>query len=481
MDIQVKSPYEVIFDLDCRDWSEVDWVIVKQRMNKYTIAAQYKKFAAQLEDISGCFESDERSSLSPNKNDDMIEVLEFYHKPTPAVPDGKMVVFVNDEIVLFEGKNPYKALPVIPCIPSTMGGNLRGYSMFSDLLPLQEMLDNEMSSISTNHAAFGIQNVLMPRESDIDIDEIGGLRLINYNAEGGVPTALNLAQSSPELFKMIDVYKQNMMEISGINSTVRGAPPAGLTSGIAVATLSANAIKFASPYIKASQMALERLMEMVVSQFKLFATAERAVSILGANNNYITLRFTQADIETISHIKMRTKNPLSDTISGRIEIAQNLLQSGLISNPQDYLKVLETGELGVITDEMSTEDDLIQSENEEMRDGNEVQALIWDDHVAHMSKHKMLLNNPIIRRESNIIQLVLAHMQEHLDLIEQGDPKILEMAMSDSLSPDTIMKKNAPPQTGVAQPPPNTEMAAQPTEGVAQPLPLNTPLNQGVM
>lgn len=480
VDIQVKSPNEVLFDINCKDWNDVEWVIVRQRMNKYTIAAQYKKFAAKLEDLVSMM--DEEGGLANNGiSEDMVEVLEFYHKPTPALPEGRMVVFINDEIVLFDGKNPYKSLPVVPCIPTQMGDTIRGYALYSDLLPLQEMLDNEISSISSNHAAFGVQNVLIPRSCGMSIDEIGSLRLISYEAEGGVPSPLNLVQSSPELFKMIDVYKQNMMEISGINSTVRGAPPAGLTSGVAIATLSANSIKFASTYIKSSQIALEKLMEKVVEQFKLFATAERALAILGANNSYITLRFTNADIETISHIKMRTKNALSDTISGRIEIAQNLLNSGLITNPQDYLKVLETGELGVLTDEMSTEDDLIQSENEEIRNGNQVQAIIWDDHVTHISKHKMLLNNPIIRRESGIVGLVLAHIDEHLSLIEQGDPRILELAMSDSLSPESVMKKNTPPETGMAQPPPNTGMEAQPTEVVAHPLPLNTPLNQGVM
>ena len=478
VDIQVKSPDEVLFDLNCRSWNEVEWVIIRQRMNKYTIAAQYKKFADKLDGLSGIM--DEENTEGFSFSEDMIEVLEFYHKPTPAIPEGRMVVFVNDEIVLFDGPNPYKGLPVEPCIPTQMGNTLRGYALYSDLLPLQEMLDNEISSISSNHAAYGVQNVLVPRDCDIDIESMSGLQIIQYTSEGGVPSPFNLAQSSPELFKMIDVYKQNMMEISGINSTVRGAPPAGLTSGVAIATLSANSIKFASPYVKASQIALEKLMEMVVAQFKLFATSERTLAILGANSSYITLRFTQADIETISHIKMRTKNALSDTVSGRMEIANQLLQTGLITNQQDYLKVLETGELDVLTDEMSTEDDLIQSENEEMRGGNEVQALIWDDHVSHISKHKMLLNNPIIRRESSIIGIVLAHIDEHLSLIENGDPRVLEMAMSDSLSPDAIMKKSAPAQTGVQPPVPNMEMVAEATDQPAQPLPLNTPLNQGV-
>lgn len=479
VDIQVKSPNKVIFDTSCSDWEEVEWVIVLQRMNKHTIAAQYRKLKDELEDVTSLFDNEEGLE---SQNNDMVEVVEFYHKPTPAVPAGRLLVFVNEDIVLFDGKNPYNCIPIVPCIPTTIGESLKGYALFSDLLPLQEMLDNEISSISSNHAAFGVQNILMPREADIDIEDLSGMKVIHYSQEGGVPTALNLAQSSPELFKMSEVLKQNMMEISGINSTVRGAPPSGLTSGVALATLSANSIKFASPYIKASQIALEKLMELVIEEFKTFATSERVVSIAGANNSYISLRFSNADIEEISHIKLRTKNAFSDSVSGRVEIANALLQSQLISNPQDYLQILEHGELSAMTDEQITEDDLIQSENEEMRNGSAVQAIFLDDHVAHISKHKMLINNPIIRRQGQVVEIVLAHIQEHFDLLRDTDPAILEMAMTDKVSSQTVAQSQAPQQNSVQPPPPTASQgAAQPTENVAEPLPLETPLNQGVM
>jgi len=478
IDVQIKSPFDIYFDTSANNWEEVDWVIVKQKHNKHTIASQYKKFASELEGIIDQFYNEDMEEA----NEDTITVYEFYHKPTPALPNGRLLVFVNSEIILFDKANPYKCLPVIPNIPMNIANTLKGYALFSDILPLQELLDSEINTIASNHAAYGVQNILIPNEADFDINDLQGLRIINYSPEAGDIKPLSLVQSSPELFKMVDVYKQQMMEISGINSTVRGAPPSGATSGVAIATLSANALKFASSFSKANQIALERVMELVIKEFKIFATAERTIAILGANKSYINMRFSSADIEDISHVKIRPTNPMSQTLAGRIEIAQNLLQSGLIKNPQDYLKVLETGDLDVLNDEVMSEDELISAENEELKQGKEVPILMLDNHITHLSKHKMLLNNPLIRRDSAVVPIILNHIQEHLSMLENGDPMILELAMSDTISPDNVGKKQQPVDAGSPPASPMGTMlqAAQPTEKVAEPLPLETPLNGGM-
>ena len=135
-------------------------------------------------------------------------------------------------------------------------------------------------------------------------------------------------------------------------------------------------------------------MEAVVRIFKTFATQDRTLAILGANGSYINMRFNSESIEDISHIKIRPRNPLADTMAGRAEIGQQLLNTGLIKQPSDYLRFLQTGELNEMTDEITSENDLIGAENEQMRMGNGVQALALDNHNAHLVHHKTLLNNP---------------------------------------------------------------------------------------
>lgn len=461
IDICVKSPKEIVFDHEARSWDEVDWVIVRQKMNKHVLASQYRNLKTDLEDLV-CSEDDVyKGTFESERNDDIVIVNELYAKPSPAIPHGRLVVFINEDIVLFDDVNPYGCIPVIPNIPMVINRTLKGYAIYSDLLPLQEMLDNNVSAIANNQSAFGVQCITAPNSSNIRADDLGGLRLVTYdNTEGnGKPEPLNLVASAPEMFKMMDVYTSQMQDISGINPVIRG-DIGQLTSGIAIATVTANALKFASPFIKSNVIALEKLMELSLKIYKTFAKTERTLAIVGKNGSYINEVFSGSDIEDIQRVKLITRNPMADTMAGRSAIADQLLQSGLIQNPRDYMRVLQTGELEELSDEATTEMDLIGFENDELKEGRMVQAIALDHHEQHLSKHKMLLNNPIIRRDNEVVRIILQHIQEHLNLLRDSEPMILQIAAGKELQ--------VPQPMGQGIPPMNQE-PAMPTDEIAEP------------
>ena len=481
INIDVLSPFDVIFDRRRNNFEQVDWVLIKKRINKYTLMSQFPALADDLENADtidpinrGQDELDEFE-----EDDDLIQIYEFYHKATPALPNGRMLVYANDDTVLYDGDNIYECLPIVPVIPMNTANTMHGYPMYSDLMPLQEMLDNEISCISSNHAAFGVSNILVPDGSDMRVEDLSGLRFIKYSQESGTPSVLNLAQTSGELFRFIDTCKAQLATLSGINEAARGNPPSGVQSGVAIATLSANALKLASPYLKANTIALEQVMLKVVKFFKLFAQTERVIPIVGSNQQYINFRFSSASIEEVKSIKIRPQNPLAQTLAGRYEVAETLLEKGMIQNANDYLRFLNTGELSELTDEIVTEIELISAENEQMKQGESPTALILDDHAQHISKHKMLVNNPLIRKQSDIVQVVLEHINEHLELLRNGDPITLELGSTGTVSPDTIMQSRQPTMPP-AEPEFSESLSAEPATEPAQPLDTTiTPLQQG--
>jgi hypothetical protein len=491
INISVLNPFEIIFDRRVNSWENVDWCVIKKRVNKWTLIAQFPNLKDELEsadssDVSNHSNYNDVELENYQENDDLVLIHEFYHKPTPALPNGRMCVYANENTIIFDGNNIYECLPVVPVIPMNKTNTLHGYPLYSDLMPMQEMLDNEIACIASNHSAFGVSNVLVPDTSDMRVEDLQGMRFIKYNADsGGVPSVLNLAQTSVELFKFIDVCKGQMAVLSGINEAARGNPPSGVTSGVAIATLSANSLKLASPFLKSNTIALEQVMLKVVKFFKMFATTERILPVLGANQQYTAFRFDSSKIEEVKSIKVRPQNPLMQTLSGRVEVADNLLEKGMIQNPSDYLRLIQTGELNEMTDEVVTEIELIASENEELKQGQSVPVLALDNHTEHISKHKMLLNNPLIRRNSNVIGIVLQHIEEHLEILRTGDPMILELAETGTLSPDTVMNSRNPNPVGGAMTPPSpemeNEMSAEPTNIPAEPLQVESPLQQGAI
>jgi hypothetical protein len=73
---------------------------------------------------------------------------------------------------------------------------------------------------------------------------------------------------------------------------------------------------------------------------------------------------------------------------------------------------------------------LVKAENEDMRDGKQPIALIIDDHKLHFLEHRSILANPEARLDPNLVQIVLAHTKEHIDMImqlQQTNPALLAL------------------------------------------------------
>jgi hypothetical protein len=78
----------------------------------------------------------------------MIYVYEFYHKPTPALPQGRMTIYASGTCVFEDGENPYGQIPGRFLKFEQIIGTGLGYPMLSNLLPVQELLDHSFSASS---------------------------------------------------------------------------------------------------------------------------------------------------------------------------------------------------------------------------------------------------------------------------------------------------------------------------------------------
>ncbi len=69
-----------------------------------------------------------------------------------------------------------------------------------------------------------------------------------------------------------------MQQMSNINAAVRGEVP-GSTSGVAIATLTTNALEFLSSYSKCLSITLEKVMGHSLNAYRKFARVERMIAI----------------------------------------------------------------------------------------------------------------------------------------------------------------------------------------------------------
>ena len=153
---------------------------------------------------------------------------------------------------------------------------------------------------------------------------------------------------------------------------------------------------------------------------------------------------------TINRVVVDVGNPLSRTIAGRVQMAEQMLQMNLIKTPQQYFQVMNSGRLDSMFEGEIDELMLVKSENERMMEGEDVLASALDAHRLHIMEHKSVLSDPDLRKDPVLIQNVMNHILEHVELLRNTDPDLLALIGEQPLPP--LEQPLAPTATGESVP-----------------------------
>ncbi len=450
--ISVIPAQYVFYDWNASEWNDLSWVAVAERANRYDLIAKHPelekeilalpKFNRNFSNTQYEYGDGEDSNLN-----DLVLIYKYYHKKTPAVPFGRMTILGASDCVFYDGSNPYECLPVVAVMPEMFDDHLVGYPQFCNLAPLQEMLDHNFSVIASNQTAFGVQTILNPRGSNIDVTQVYGMQWVDYTPQsvdgGGKPESLQLTRTAPELIDMVPVYREHLAELANINGALRGTPPAGITAGNALATLTANSIEFLTSFSQALYKSIEDVMTLSVKFYRMFGAESQIISIADGKTMYAQ-EFKSSDLASFDRITLDITNPTSATYGGRQNDAEQLLAAGLISDIGTYFRVREGAPTKTLYEPVLDEQNLIQKENDDLILGMECPVLFTDTHQMHIQHHTALLFNPDIRRNGQSLEIILAHIEQH---------KQLEMAAMPPLPPpgQPQSQPQPSPQGGPAQ------------------------------
>lgn len=426
--IEVYPPMDIIRDVSAESINECSWLIIRTYKNRFDMAARYPDLADRIIRLGTDNETLRNLRFASGKQmeTDLIPVYKFYHKKTPAVPNGKFVEFLDSDLITMEGPLPYKNIPAYRITPDDQIKSVFGYTVAYDLMPLQEILDGLYSIIVTNQSTFGVQNIAMPTGSNINVNALAeGLNLITFDPKFGGPSALNLVSTPPEIYQFIDRITQRMETIAGLNSVVRGNPEASLKSGAALALVASQAVVFNSGLHQSFAKMVEEVWTAIIEDLKDYANTPRMIAIAGKSNRSMLKEFVGQDISSISRVTVEMGNPLSRTIAGKMQLAQDMLQSQLLKTPEEYLTVATTGRLEPLYEANTSQMNLIKLENERMSEGQEAIAMVTDDHRLHILEHGIVLSSPDAREVPQVVNAVIAHLQAHINYLNSTDPAIL--------------------------------------------------------
>lgn len=471
-----KSPFDVIFDTTKEDQKH-DWVLVRSFKNRYDLIAKFPEHKNEILSLSPKNELDGLGidSLKNDETDD-IAIWEFFHNKTEAMPNGRYMLFCSEKSVFIDSPLPYRDIPVYRISPSDVMGTPFGYGSLFDLLPIQDGLNSLYSTILTNQNACGVQNIYAPRGADIQINSLGGgLNIIEGNTK---PEPLNLTNTPAEIFKFLEMLERTAETISGVNSVSRGNPPPSLESGTALALIQSMTIQFMSGLQQQYVQLIEDVGTGLINMLKDFAAVPRIAAIVGEKNRVYMKEFKGEDLgegnDGINRVIVDLGNALSTTTAGRVEMAQQLLQMKLIKTPEQFFQVINTGKLEVITEQTTSQLTLIKGENEAMVNGDEIPVLATDSHKVHITEHGSILSDPTLRKDQRLTEIVLNHIQEHINMLRSTDPDLLSLLGEQPLSPPggtPVNPQGAPPVPQAGQPGVQQAMQQPTPEGQMPPLP----------
>lgn len=475
-DCEVFAPsiWDLRYDARINDPREWDWVEIRRKMNRWNLIAQFPQLTNFLIKVPSIQESKDSFLINMDEcasDDDLIWVYHAYHRPTPALPKGRMFIYADKDTVFVDGVNVYGRLPIAIARAEPIGDSSYGVPYFSSLLGAQEMLDDTVSAIATNNSTFGVQAVKAPRSAKVNVEHIFGMNFYEYDdptGTGAGPEPMNFTKSSPEAFKFIEMLQMFLRDLSLINNALRGDTPAG-ASGAAIATLTTNALEAVASASKAARFALKECLMGVIEANQRMASVQREIEVEGVGGNTSTDTFIGSDLDGVKGINIIEMNPIMHTYVGRKNEAQDLLKTGLVTNVKGYFSIIEGAPISELYENELSQEDLIKRENEDMLAGRAVFAINIDQHAQHIMKHSMLLNDQRIRKDEAMTQAVLAHILKHYELQSQIDP-LMEAMISTGRSPAPgtmpMIEENEPPVSalppGADKPEPKTARPAQP-------------------
>jgi len=429
--VKILSPLEVLIEPFKFEYDTQNWVVFRELQNKFDVAAKYAPDDDELyNSIVNLPPVQEIQYFTKfyEKDEHTIYVYKMYHKPTPHMPQGRMMVFCDKDIVLLDGANPYDALPVFCFRPDIRYAGAYGHSPLFDLMPLQEALNVLDSAALTIADNFSVPNIVVSKASNLEATELsGGLRIIELDPDpefpgGGMPTPMKMPQISNDMTNLRAQYVADQERLSGINQVMRGTAAQTPMSGTAIALSASMSQTYNSSVEREYINITEKIAFALLCLIHKFQSYEEILTDTGVANEFAVRSFKGQDLEGIRRVRVHLGNQLAKTLAGRLTIADNLLSQQQVT-PDEYLEIIRSGSLNKQLETKTAEPGYIQLENEQLAKGEHPVMNALDNHVKHIEAHKALLFRPEVRQTESVLATILEHISEHTQ-------QMLEMSVS---------------------------------------------------
>lgn len=484
LSLKTFTPLDVILEPFKERYEDQEWVCTREIVNRFDLISKYPRLEKEILNLDKIQDTQLADPYFMSDNNHVF-LYKCYHKATLAIPFGRYTIFGSKNVIFNDyDKNPYcrlnmktglplmgTGIPVDCFRPAVTYGSAWGHTVGFDLLPLQDIKNMLASTIASNQAVFGVQNIICARGTNMDFADVGnGLRVleVDFNPDlgpsMGAPSILELLKTPGEIFAYNNKVDEEMEKISGINGALRGTPPPQVSSGTAMALLTTQAQTFNTQVEKAYVDCIQDIANNTLKIIAKFMPEEDIIPMVGLKENFAIKSFKAEELAKIQKVKVLTGNALSKSPAGRLAMAQDMMNSGQIS-PQEYTEVANTGSLKSKMEDVTAQDALIQFENQQMIQGIDVPALLLDNPLKHILGHTQTLTHPDVRNDPAKQNIIMKHIYAHQKnwvVLGAQNPQLLALLTGSPIPPDQ-------PEPGVIQGSEDQDQQSSNTSHINQP------------
>ena len=375
-----------------RDLTDARWAVRSVSMTKEAIYSAYGK-VPNVEDSRTL--ADEVYDLVEGVNDSrkdkggVVTVNQFWLRPgNKSKPEGMVVTWAGNEILdgpypfpYQHGRLPFVQFDLLPGM-----GTREGRTWVKDLVPLQA----DYNDARSREAA--IRRTLTPKllapTGSIDPRRVGTrVEVVTYNPIGtephwAIPDSGWMNQYEAAMARA----DTEMGERAGQSDASSGDASPNMPAAAILALQEADDTRLAIA-AKLMAQATSQVGWHVLQLARQFWREDRIVRTWSADGDIEVARFMGADVSAQLDVRVSSESSLPRSKSARTQLAMELWQEQVITDPRLYVRMLDLPGTDFITASLNKDAKRAQRENSDLAAGKQRQVELFDNHAVHLEEH----------------------------------------------------------------------------------------------
>jgi len=415
-ELEVVSPYEITVDPMATDETDAEW-IMRSKIRSLTWIVDhnpvmgkfvkkedvhlhdfYQKRIRQMVGIHGFASDMESSGESSDSGQASAIVHEYWERPCAKYPRGRLVVVANN-VVLFNGENPYdhQMLPFEKMDEVRVSGRFWGMAMIEQGIPLQRNLNRARSQEVENRTLMGRPKWLVPRTAKVrqaSFDSEAGEKIdFTPGPRGEQPQMIAPPPTHQSTQIEIQHTINDLQELFSWHEVSRGILPSANIPGVAVDKLQQADDTSLGDTASNIDNALTRMGRMLLSNCAQFWKEDRLVRAGGEATRIEAMKIRGEDLvgkqanADYFDVRIIPGSTLVRDPGQQRKMVQDMITLGVLDpvlHRDVIMKILDVAELETAFEDDRLDEQWAERENELMEQGEFSLPRDFENHDIHL-------------------------------------------------------------------------------------------------